>query len=169
MIVRSSPRPNPACGTVPKRRRSRYHQYAFGSRCSLGEPAIEIVEPLLALRAADDLADAGRQDVHRRHGLPVVVHAHVERLDLLRVVHHDDGRLDVLLGQPALVLGLQVHAPAHGKLERLAALLERGDRIGVRHALEARRDERLDARDAVLVDAVGEELHVVAALVQDAP
>src|SRR4030095_11615618 len=83
------------------------------------EPSIETVESLLALRAADDLTDTWRQDVHCSDGPPVVVHAHVERLDVLRVVHHDDGRLDVVLAQPALVLGLHVHAPVNGTLERL--------------------------------------------------
>ena len=63
--------------------------------------------------------------------------AHVERLDLLGVVHHHHRAADVLLGQPALVLGLQVHAPLHGELELLAALLQGGDRVGVGHPLEA--------------------------------
>jgi hypothetical protein len=35
--------------------------------------ASSIVEALLALAAADDLADAGRQHVHRGDGLAVVV------------------------------------------------------------------------------------------------
>src|SRR4051794_38901164 len=48
---------------------------------------IEHVEPLLTLAAADDLADRGHQHVHGGHGLAVVVHAHVERLDVLRIVH----------------------------------------------------------------------------------
>src|SRR5258706_2726438 len=49
----------------------------------LGDAPVEHVEPFLALAAADDLADSGREHIHRGHGLPVVVHAHVERLDLL--------------------------------------------------------------------------------------
>jgi hypothetical protein len=72
----------------------------------------------------------------------------------------------VLLAQPALVLRLHVHPPLHRELEGRAAALERGDRIGVGQALERRVDEGLDAADAVLVDAIGEERHVVAALVQ---
>jgi hypothetical protein len=53
---------------------------------------VEAVEALLALAAADDLADAGREHVHRGDGAAVVVHAHVEGLDLLGVVHHHHGR-----------------------------------------------------------------------------
>src|SRR5262245_51739741 len=58
---------------------------------------VEAIEPLLALAAADDLADARREHVHRGDGPAVVVHAHVERLDALRIVHHDDRLLRVLL------------------------------------------------------------------------
>ena len=72
----------------------------------------------------------------------------------------------MLLGQPALVLRLQVDAPSHGELEALAALLQGGDGVAVAHPLEAGRHEPLQARDAVLVDALGEELQVVGAFLQ---
>src|SRR5689334_18392440 len=71
----------------------------------LGDALVEDVEALLALRAADDLADAGREHVHRGDGAAIVVEAHVERLDLLRVVLHDHRAADVLLGEEALVFG----------------------------------------------------------------
>ena len=58
-------------------------------------------EPLLALTAADDLADPRRQYVHRRDGAAVVVEPHIEGFDGLRVVHHDDRLLRVFLGQIA--------------------------------------------------------------------
>src|SRR6516165_8991669 len=48
---------------------------------ALGHAAVQHVEPLLALAAADDLADSRRQYVHRRGGAAVVVEPHVERLD----------------------------------------------------------------------------------------
>jgi hypothetical protein len=54
----------------------------------------------------------------------------------------------------------------HGELEFPPALLERGNRVGVRHSRERRRDERLEARDALLVDALGEERQVIASFVQ---
>src|SRR5438067_9089880 len=72
----------------------------------LAHAGVEHVEPLLALAAADDLTDAGREDVHRRHGSAVVVDAHVEGLDGLRVVHDDDRALGVSFGEVALVLRL---------------------------------------------------------------
>src|SRR5512132_3180148 len=40
---------------------------------------VEHLQPLLALRAADDLADAGGEHVHGGHRLVVLVHPHVER------------------------------------------------------------------------------------------
>ena len=65
---------------------------------------LELLDAVLALAAADDLADARQQHVHRGHRLAVVVQAHVERLDLLRVVHQDHRLARVLLREVALVL-----------------------------------------------------------------
>src|SRR5215472_13042580 len=56
---------------------------------------VQHFEPLLALAAADDLADPGCEHVHGRDRPAVVVHPHVERLDVLRVVHHDHRLLRV--------------------------------------------------------------------------
>ena len=66
---------------------------------------------LLPLAATDDFADSRSQDVHGGDGLLVVVQAHVEGLDVLRVVHQHDGLSDQFLGAVPLVLGLQVDAP----------------------------------------------------------
>jgi hypothetical protein len=74
----------------------------------------ELVVVVLALAAADDLADAGHQAVHRGDGLAVGVELHVEGLDLLGVIRDEDGALEDLLREIALVLGLQVAAPEHG-------------------------------------------------------
>src|SRR5216683_2666339 len=72
---------------------------------------IEHFEPLLALAAADDLDDPRRQHVHRPDGPAVIVDPHVEGLDVLWVVHHDDRLLRVLFREIALVLRLEVDAP----------------------------------------------------------
>jgi hypothetical protein len=122
------------------------------------------LEPLLALAAADDLADAGGEHVHGRDGPAVVVLAHVERLDVLRVVHDDDRPADVLLGEPALVLGLQVDAPLHRELELLLRLLEEANGLGVVEPLEGGRDDALELLHHALLDALVEERHVVGAL-----
>ena len=48
----------------------------------------------------------------------------------------DDRALEMLLGEVALVLGLQVLAPLDGEGEVPARGLEDGDGLGVGHALE---------------------------------
>ena len=148
---RSIPIPNPACGTEPKRRRSRYQSKASRGRSCCGDPGLQGGEVVLALAAADDLAVAvGREHVHaqrepriRRIGL------HVERLGGERIAMHHDRTIE-LLGQRGLLLGAEIVAPrdvdagAAQPFDRLAV----GDaRKGLLHALE-RRERRVPARAA---------------------
>src|SRR5260370_40407814 len=77
---------------------------------ALRHAGVQHIEPLLALAAADDLADPGRQHVHGGDRAAVVVDAHVERLDVLGIVHHDHRFLRVLLCGIALVPRLHVDA-----------------------------------------------------------
>src|SRR5712671_6480028 len=53
---------------------------------ALHHARVQHLEPLLALAAADDLTDPWCEHVHGGDGAPVVVHSHVERFDVLRVV-----------------------------------------------------------------------------------
>ena len=116
----------------------------LGVHAEVGDALLEQVEALLALGAADDLANAGNQAIRCGDGLAVVIHAHVEGLDLRRIVGHEGRALEVLLGEEALVLGLEVDAPADGVVELVAigdGLLEDLDGLGVGDAREvARRD-----------------------------
>src|SRR5689334_14379178 len=84
-----------------------------------GHELVEHVEAFFALGAADDLAHAGGEDLHGGNGFAVVVDAHVEGLDVLGVVHDDDGLLEMVLGEVAILLGLEVDAPLDGELELL--------------------------------------------------
>ena len=95
------------------------------------DAAHQLVVVLLAHRATNDLANLREEHVGALHGETrealllagldrLVVQLHVEGLDLLRVVDHDDGLLEVLLHQVAFVLGGQVDAPADGELEFVA-------------------------------------------------
>ena len=95
----------------------------LGIHAEIADALLEQLDALLALAAADDLADAGNEAVRRRDGLAVVVEAHIERLDLLRIVRDEHGALKDLLGQIPLVLGLEVDAPLDGIVELLSALL----------------------------------------------
>ena len=132
-------------------------------QAELRHARVEDVQAFLALAAADDLADAGREHVHRRDRLAAVrlaVLAHVERLDRARVVVDGDRALEVLLGEVALVLGLEVGAPRHGILPSLAAFLEDRDGFRVAAALEGALEHEVEAREQVLVDELGEKLEV---------
>ena len=104
------------------------------------------------------------EDVHTAYGLAVFVLLHVEGLDLLRVVGHDDGRIVVLLDEVTLMLAGEVGAPVAGELELLAAtdgLLEDRDTLGVGDAYEWTLHDEADALDELLVVMLGEELEIV--------
>ena len=53
----------------------------------------------------------GTRQIHGRDGFAVGVELHIERLDLLRVIGDKDRALEDLLGEVALMLGLQIAAP----------------------------------------------------------
>ena len=118
----------------------------------------EYVQPLLALAAAAQFAHARHQQVGGGHGLAVVVHAHVEGLDLLGIVGDEHRAAKVLLGQVALVFGLQIAAPEHGVLELLAALCEDIHSLGVADAGKVGVAHALQAGDEALVHEVVQEL-----------
>src|ERR1700730_7062810 len=87
--------------------------------------------------------------------LAVVVEAHVEGFDGLRVVHHDDRLLRVFLGQTALELRLQVDAPIDRELQVLVGPLEHLDHLAVIHMHEFRADDPLEFRDQPLLRCAG--------------
>mmetsp|Transcript_20956 Transcript_20956/g.65822 ORF Transcript_20956/g.65822 Transcript_20956/m.65822 type:complete len:409 (+) Transcript_20956:279-1505(+) len=91
----------------------------------------EGVEALLALAAADELADAGGEEVEGGDGVErVVVVAHVEGLDALGVVVDEDAGAEGGLGEPALVLGGEVGA--EGDVGELPGAWILGD-LGAEH------------------------------------
>ena len=119
--------------------------------------------------AADDLADAGREHIHGGNGVAVIVHAHVEGLDVLRIIHHHHRPANVFLGEPAFVFALQIHAPFDGEFKLVPVgdrLLQPRDGVGVIHALEAGIDKFLEPLNAALVHALLEKRHVIAALIE---
>ena len=127
---------------------------------------LEHVETLLSLGTPYNLPDAGHQAVCCGHGPAVVVRAHVEGLDVGGVVTHEGGSLEVLLGKEALVLGLQVDAPAHGILEvgaRGLGILEDPDRLAVGDAREIARRHVPQALEQALVHKAVEKGQLVGA------
>ena len=132
----------------------------------LGDALHELVVVGLALAAADDLTYLREQHVHGAHGAAVGVLLHVEGLDFLGVVGEDDGLAEVLLHQIALVFALQVDAPLDGELKLVAAGLEYLDALGVGEAHEIVVQHKFEALDEALVEVLGEEVDVVAAVVE---
>lgn len=97
----------------PQRKQARtagvMRYWAFVIRCFALPPRA----PVLPLAAADELPDLWHQHVHGCHRLAVVVEPHIEGLDLLGVVVHDDWLLVDHLTQVALMLSGKVNAPVH--------------------------------------------------------
>ena len=138
----------------------------FGFEALGGHQRLQNIETLLALAAADDFADAGNEQIHRGGGFAIVVLTHVEGFDAFRVVEDGHGAFDVLLGQKALVLGLQAFAPNDGVFEAAAGFEQNIDRVGVADALEGFCQRLLQSRDELFVDELVEELQFVRALVK---
>ena len=135
--------------------------------------ALNLVEQLLVVllthRTTDDLSDAREQHVGALHGLAVGVLLHVERLDLGRIIGHDDRTLEVLLYEIALMLTGQVHAPfGDGELELmtvLSCLLQDVEALGIGQTYKVFLDHALQGLDERLVNHLVEELEVVLAVV----
>ena len=106
---RSKPRPNPAWGAVPNGG-CPDTTGTLHSQSELRYARFQAVQPLFPGAATHDLADTRHQHVHGAHGPAVFVLAHVERFDVLGIIVNDDRLLEVLLGQVALMLGLDVLA-----------------------------------------------------------
>ena len=129
----------------------------------------ELVVALLAHAAADDFAYLREEHVGALHGLAIGILLHVEGLDFLGVVGHDDGAAEVALHQVALVLAGQVAAPVDGEFELLApghGLLQYADALGVGQADELRPHHAAQAVEQPLIDHLVEEGEVVHAVVQ---
>mgnify|MGYP001646557849 CR=1 FL=1 len=138
-----------------------------GIHAKLLDAALEHVETLLALAAADDLADAGHKAVRRGDGFAVVVQAHIERLDLLGIIGDEHGALEDLLGEETLVLGLEISAPVDLVVELVVVLLEQLHRVGVGDAAEVAAGDMLQTLDESLIDEAVEEREVVGAALHD--
>ena len=96
---------------------------------------VQQVQTLLTHATADDLTDLREEHIRTLHGLAVLVDLHIERLDILRIVGHDDGFLEMFLYEETLVLGAQVVAPVAGELKFLTVLdgfLENANTLRVR-------------------------------------
>ena len=135
-----------------------------GVEVALGHAGEEHLQAVFTLAAADDLADALDEDIHRPDRFAIGVALHVERLQRTRIVVDDDRLLEVFLGQVAFVFGLQVNAPLDGVFELLPTGEEDLDGLGVAHPFEVVVQNILQRGEDRLVDPFVEELHVLGPL-----
>ena len=127
---------------------------------------LQQIVALLTLAAADQLAHARHQHIRRSNSLAVLVLAHVEALDLLGIIGHEHGLLENLLGEVALVLGLQIHTPFHLVLELVVVLLQQLHGVGVADAGKLGVHQSVQPLQQTLVEELVEEGHLVRALLQ---
>src|SRR4051794_34969168 len=59
---------------------------AAGMHAHGGDARLQFFEVVLALRSADDLADAGHQHVHGPYRLAIRIQLHVESFDVLGII-----------------------------------------------------------------------------------
>ena len=78
---------------------------------------VENVEALFTLGSADNLADERGKKIHACASLAILVQAHVESLDLGRVVSNEGGALENLFGDVSLMFSLQVLTPCNWEFE----------------------------------------------------
>ena len=129
----------------------------------------QLVVVLLTHAAADNLANLREEHISALHRLAVGILLHVEGLDVLGIVGHDDRTLEMVLHQIALMLTGQVHAPGNGELKLMAGghgLLQNTDTLCVRQAHKRALKHRLQTAEQRLVDHLVEELQVVLAVLQ---
>ena len=69
---------------------------------------LQHVQSFFTLAAADDLADAWHEQIYGRYGLATIVRPHVKRFHFLGEIKNRDRTFEMFLGEPALMLRLQV-------------------------------------------------------------
>ena len=138
----------------------------FFLHAALFDAGQELLVVVFTLAAADDLADAGHEAVAGCHGLSVGVQLHVEGLDLLRIVGHEDGALEDLFGQKTLVFGLQVAAPEYLVGEAVVVRFEKLHGVGVADAAEVARPHVFQTFQQTLVHELVQEGHLLGRVLQ---
>ena len=111
----------------------------------------------LSLAAADEFAYAGNEKVRRRDGFPVVVKAHIESLDFLRIIGEENGFFINLLGKISLVFALKVATPENGIFEFVFNRLEDLYRFGIRQSHKVARHNVRKPVDKPLIHEVVEK------------
>src|SRR5436190_11039430 len=69
---------------------------------------LEHFQSFFTLAAADDLANAWHQQIYGRYRSAIIVRTHVKRFNFLWEIKNRDRTFEMFLGEPALMLRLQV-------------------------------------------------------------
>ena len=72
---------------------------------------LEHLGTLHALASSEYLPDSGYKKVHGGNRLPVVILTHIKSLYVAGIIGYKNGAFEMLLGQIAFMLGLQIAAP----------------------------------------------------------
>ena len=115
-------------------------------------------------RTTDDFTDLREEHVGALHRFAVFVGLHVERLNFLRIINHDDGLLEMLFHEIAFMFGSQVATPIYGEFKLFAlgnGFFEQTNTFCVRQAHEFGVDHRAQTIDQGVVDHLVEEFEVV--------
>ena len=126
----------------------------------------QLIVIVLTLAAADDLSDARNETVHGSDRLVVLVHLHVERLDLLRIVGNEYRTFKFLFCQVTLMFGLQIAAPAYLIFKLIVVFLKNGDGVRLGHMGVIRLSHVAQTLDETLIHKLIEELHLFRCIFQ---
>src|SRR5699024_12677640 len=92
----------------------------------------QLVVVVLSLASSDNLTDSRNQTVHSRNRLSILVHLHIERLDILRIVRYEYRTLIDLFRQVTLMFGLQITAPGYLVVELVIILFQKLNPLCIR-------------------------------------
>ena len=85
---------------------------------------LKFLNVILSLASTDDLTDSRHQTVHSCNSLVILIHLHVECLDLLRIICYKYWFLKDLLCQITLMLCLQIASPEYFIIKFIVVLLQ---------------------------------------------
>ena len=119
--------------------------------------------------AADDFANLWKEDISALHSFSIFIEFHVECLDFLGIVSHDDRLLEVFFNEVALVFGGQIAPPVDGEFKLLAlgnSFFEQTNPFCIGEAYEIGRNNGIETFEQCGIDHFVEKLQVVLTVIQ---
>src|SRR5574344_730311 len=144
-------------------------QHIFHGDVEFLDACHEFFVVLFTHGAADDFANLREKHVGALHRFAVGVLLHVESLDFLGVVNHNDRFLEVFFHQIAFVFAGEVDTPIDWEFKLLSVFdgfFEYADTFGVGKTHKVGGDDTLEAFDEARVDHLIEESQVIGTVVE---